>query len=161
MGPHEWLAEFDRRAQAFRAERAALHARVGAASVVERASVVRPVVLQSGRDVDRGSEVVPRSAAGLLDLAHSLGWAARLAAALAADPAKGLISSVSLRFSRHDERGYAMWWNGAYQHGWYVGPDGLEALAGSRMRSRKAPKDGSPMIRGVHDVIEGLRLTRQ
>ena len=161
MSPDEWLAEFDRRAREFRAERAAFHARVGAASVVEHAAVVRPVVLERGRDVDRGGEGVPRSAAGLLDLAHSLGWAARLVAALAADPAKGLISSVSLRFSRHDERGYAMWWNGAYREGWYVGSDGLERLAGTRMRSRKAPKGGALMIRGVHDVLEGLRLTRQ
>lgn len=80
-------------------------------------------------------------------------------AALAADPAKGLISSVTVRFSRHDERGFAAWWNGAYECGWFVSKaDGLERLAGTRMRSRKPPKDSdAKMIRGYQDVVEGIR----
>ena len=107
--------------------------------------------------VDDGNGV-PAGAVRLQDLALSLGWAARTVAALAADPTKGLIASVSVRFRRHDERGFAVWWNGRYECGWFVSAaGGLEALAGTRMRSRKPPKGGGVMIRGYQDVVEGIR----
>lgn len=161
--PDEWLAEFARRGEQFRAERAAFHRLVGDLIAAERAPVAvvaAPVVLEPARDVCRGDRDLPRTALALLDLAHSLGWAARLVASAAAHPSKGYVEVVTLRFRRHDERGFAAWWNGAYECGWYVGPDGLEPLAGTRMRSRRAPKSGAVKIRGVHDVIEGIRLTR-
>lgn len=154
--PDEWLAEFAGRGERFRAERAAFHRYVGDRLAAERAPAdapASPVVLVVGGEA-------PRSAVGLLALAHSLGWVARLVASAAAHPTKGYVEVVTLRFRRHDERGFAAWWNGAYECGWFVGPDGLEPLAGTRMRSRRAPKSGATMIRGVHDVIEGIRLTR-
>lgn len=164
MDQREWLAHFaarEARAQQWLAERAAYHARVGAKIVAEVHPVavapLRPVVLVRGHDVGPGEDGVPAAAGRLSDLAHSLGWAARVVASLAADPGKGLIAAVTVRFSRHDERGYAAWWNGSYSGGWYVSPAGLEALAGTRMRSRKPPKDGGAMIRGYQDVVEGIR----
>lgn len=157
MSPDEWVAIFAARDEAWRAARAAYHHDLGARITAElhpvptRAAV--PVVLPG---VPVGDEVAaaPRRA---LDLAHSLGWAARIVASCAIDPVKGLTSVVTVRFRRHDERGYVAWWNGRFEGGWYVGPDGLEPLAGTRMRSRKAPPVGT-MIRGYQDVLEGVRF---
>lgn len=173
--PDEWLAEFARRGEQFRAAASAFHRHVGGLGGAVEAVPARPVVLEPARDVRRSDQDLPRSASGLLDLAHSLGWSGRLVASAAAHPSKGYVEVVTLRFRRHDERGFAAWWNGAYECGWYVGPDGLEPLAGTPMSTRasaaatraaKALAAGKPepaavpMIRGVRDALEGIRLTR-
>jgi len=82
--------------------------------------------------------------------ALSAGWDARTVRSLAVDPTKGLIEVVTVRFARHDERGFAAWWNGRFQCAWLLSPLGLERLG---MRT-------TVKIRAVADAIEGIQLTR-
>jgi hypothetical protein len=147
----DWLAEFERRERAWFAARDARWAAIAAAHApVARAVKAAPVVLAGGEDV-----VVPAAAKRAAAAGEAAGWAVRVVGAVAAVPAKGLVSTVTVRLARHDERAWAGWLNGAFDAAWYVGPSGLERLGGRRM-SAKATN-----VRGVLDVIEGIRGPRQ
>lgn len=74
---------------------------------------------------------------------------------LAAVPASGLVTVVTVRCRRHDERCWAAWHNGRFDVAWYRGPGGLERLGWMRL-GRKPLK-----MRGVMDVIEGVRGPKQ
>lgn len=171
MDQAAWLARFAQSAEEFRREQRERYARIGAAREGKRElNTVRPaVVLEAAHDVEPDADGVPREARRSLGVALACGWEARLVASLAADPVRGLVAVTTLRFRRHDERGFAAWWNGSYEHGYYwrVG-HGLEKLAGSGMATRNktrataAVKKGvewTPVTdRGVLDAIEGRQV---
>lgn len=115
-----------------------------------------PVVLERGREIDAQSQACPASARRVVAAAGGAGWQARTVRALAADPRKGLIESITVRARRHDERLWAAWWNGSFQHAWYLGAGGLEQLGMARVTGKRITK-----IRGVLDAIEGIQLTYQ
>jgi len=149
-----WLEQFDQRVTAFvAAERERIDERLRQRREAERGEikVVADVVILGSScddgDLVAASSVVRRVVASAL----AAGWSARTVRALAADPTKGLIESVTVRFARHDERGFAAWWGGRFQCAWLLGPLGFERLG---MRT-------TLKIRSVADALNGLRLTRQ
>ena len=171
MDAAAWLAEFERREQVWYDERQALWDRLAAQRAVVPVAVAGPVVLEGGHDVEADDGVVPDSARRVAAAASAAGWAVRIVASVAADPTSGIVTVVTVRARRHDERLWAAWNRGGFDVGWYVGPGGLERLGGQRLttltksamtRARKAGVEASvPQIRGVLDVIEGVRGPRQ
>lgn len=160
MDAAAWIAEFARREQVWRDERQALWDRVGASQKHESHSsdVGKPVVLTPGEEIDAGSDRVPSSARRAAAGAIAAGWSTRMVASLAAVPTSGLVTVVTVRCRRHDERLWAAWRNGGFDVAWYVGPSGLERLGWARMGgNRKTPLK----MRGVLDVIEGIRGPKQ
>lgn len=111
------------------------------------------VVLESGRELDpHATGFSPVSARRLATSASMHGWGVRAVSSLAADPRKGLIEVVTVRFARHDERGFAAWWNGRFDCAQYLRRGQFVERLGMR-RSTK--------VRTVLDAIEGIQLTRQ
>lgn len=154
MDAAAWLAEFARlqvqREQVWRAERGALWDRVGASQKHELHSsdVGKPVVLET-READEDD--LPTSAQRFAARAAATGWATRMVASLAAVPTSGLVSVVTVRARRHDERLWAAWRNGSFDAAWYSGPTGLERLGMVKSKVR----------RRIVDVIEGVRGPKQ
>jgi hypothetical protein len=172
MDADAWLAEFARREGQWRFERTMRWAEISAKSAPKAAAIVAgPVVLEVGHDVELDDGAVPRSAQAVARAGIAAGWAVRVVASSAADPAKGLVSVVTVRGRRLDERFWAAWNRGGFDTGWYVGPGGLERLGGQRLATlaksamTRANKAGvevkAPEIRGVLDAIEGVRGPRQ
>ena len=172
MDADAWLAEFARREGQWRFDRSMRWAEIAAKSRPAPAVVVAvPVVLEAGHDVELDDEAVPRSAQAVARAGIAAGWAVRVVASVAVEPAKGLVSVVTVRGRRHDERFWAAWNRGGFDTGWYVGPGGLERLGGQRLATlaksamTRANKAGvevkAPEIRGVLDVVEGVRGPRQ
>ena len=137
MDADTWLAEFARREGQWRFERTMRWAEIAKPAVVAPA-VAGPVVLEAGHDVELDDEAVPRSAQAVARAGIAAGWAVRVVASVAVEPAKGLVSVVTVRGRRHDERFWAAWNRGGFDTGWYVGPGGLERLGGERMHLRPA-----------------------
>ena len=137
MDAAEWLAQFDRIGEEYRAGRQAHWDRCAARGrpvVVARAA---PVVLEVGRDWADDEPVTPKAAAGMASLAKACGWwPVRVVVSVAADPGKGLLRVVTVRARRHDERVWAGWVNDAFDAGQYlISGASIEQLGGVRMSS--------------------------
>jgi hypothetical protein len=171
MDAAAWLHEFARREQVWRDERQAFWDRLGAERHREARVEAMPVVLTPGHEIDVDDEAVPRSARAVAKAGIAAGWAVRVVASVAADPGRGILSIVTVRARRHDERLWAAWNRGGFDTAWYVGPGGLERLGGQRLATlaksamTRANKAGvevkAPEVRGVPDVIEGVRGPKQ
>lgn len=132
---------------AVRAQLAArVAARAAAKSAADGAEVV-PLVIEPACEVDGG---VPDGCARVYRAAVAAGWTTRLLTATAIHPERGRIESVTVRAARPGERCWAAWWRvstpapdaalaywsaGArkapawsFEHGWLLGPLGIEAL---------------------------------
>jgi hypothetical protein len=132
-----------------RVERERIAAIVAGAATVAPALAAHPVVLDARLcDVDDA----PASARRLAGAASAAGWRAKFVWALAADPRRGLVESVTVRLTRHDERCFAAWWNRSFQGAWYFS----SSTAPERLGWRTTVK-----IRSVLDAVEGIQLTRQ
>lgn len=132
------MAQFVAASDRYLADRAAMHARVGARITAElhpefdSRSVVVPVVLEPAADVLGDVPVVACGRA--LTAALAAGWDARVTRAVAAVPRTGLLTTYALRARRHDERLWACWWNGAFEAAQYFRAGSqVEALGGQRM----------------------------
>lgn len=188
MDAAAWLAEFaEQQAQRegqWRYERAMRWAEISAKAAPPVVVEAKPIVLEAGHDVEVDDDVVPRSASAAARLGIAAGWAVRVVASSAAVPSRGVVSVVTVRARRHDERLWAAWNSGGFDTGWYVGPGGLERVGGVRMSTlvklalaaadRAAAKatiipykigpsgPSKPVTtRGVLDVIEGVRGPKQ
>jgi hypothetical protein len=174
MDAAAWLAEFARREQVWRDERQALWDRLGAEQrrvQDELSHVAMPVVLTPGHEIEVDDEAVPRSARAVAKAGIAAGWAVRVVASSAAVASVGVVSTVTVRARRHDERLWAAWNRDGFDTAWYVGPGGLERLGGQRLATlaksamTRANKAGvevkAPEVRGVLDVIEGVRGPKQ
>lgn len=152
MDAAAWLAEFARREQVWRDERQAFMDRVGALATAKHEShssdVGKPVVLET-READEDD--LPTAAKRVAARAAATGWSTRTVASLAAVPASGLVTVVTVRCRRHDERCWAAWHNGRFDVAWYGGPTGLERLGMVKSKVR----------RRIVDVIEGVRGPKQ
>lgn len=91
-------------------------------------------------------DALPASARRVAAAARGVGWRVRAVEALACDPCRGVIKSLTVRFARHDEAGFAAWHNGHFAHAWLVGVRGIEKLA-SRRTAR---------ARSIADALEGV-----
>lgn len=138
-----WLAEFARREAVYRFERTMFGASVAAKIAAERAPAVKPeivpIVLDEAHEVDVDDPGVPDSARRLERAARAAGWfPLDLVAAMAADPGRGVVRTLSVRARRRDERTWAIWLNGSFDQAWYSGPTGLERLGWARMKAGPA-----------------------
>jgi hypothetical protein len=158
MDVQEWLAEFARRDDAWRAERGEYHRAVGEkirADLHPPAKVApAPIVLEPGHEIDSSADHLPSIASGARRVevaALAAGWSARVVASLAAIPRTGLLAVVTVRCARHDERLWAAWWSGSFDCAQYLGPASggrVERLGWRTVKAR----------RGVLDAINGVRL---
>lgn len=157
MDAAAWLAEFARRDDAWREQRAAYHREVGGRIEAERAPVVRvaprPIVLQGPdvfddeTDFDEDQVKVPSVVRRHWNAALSVGWGAKTVRAAALVAGLGLLETWSLRCARHDERLIAVWWttrdaddkpSTSFNLGCYQGPAavGLELLGVETIEAR-------------------------
>ncbi len=186
MGAAAWLAEFARRDDGWREQRAAYHREVGERIRAELAPVVRPVprpvVLEGPRVFADEDEMaaVPAVVRRHWNAALGTGWSAKAVRAAAAVAGLGVLETWSLRCARHDERLIAVWWitqgqdgkpSTSFNLGCYQGPAavgleqlGVETVEGRARAIMKAVLAGKKVVpaaltrRGLMDAINGMRL---
>ncbi len=149
-----WLALFaERHLAAIAAEHESISQRIAARHETNSHASASVVVLVPGCEMDSHIEgAYPAAARRLLVASAASGWSSRVIRSVAAVPSKGVVEVVTVRFARHDERGFAAWWNGRFDCAQYLRRGQAIERLGWRTTTR---------TRGVLDVIEGIQLTRQ
>lgn len=145
-GQSEWIARFT---ADYHAKRAAYFDEV--ARKTTRPPAAHLVVLVEQHEP--GPEIsLPKNYRAALSLAQSTGWRAWGRRSVVAHPSRGVITVITLRCARHDERLWAAWHNGSFDSADYAcaGMDSLEHLGWVATSTK----------RSVRDVLEGFYLPR-
>jgi hypothetical protein len=100
----------------------------------------RTVILEEGHELrDDALLDIPSDARRLIAAALATGWRTKCIRTVAAVPNKGVVTAITVRCARHDERVWASWWNGSFDSGQYVrAGQQIERLGADRMKTRSS-----------------------